>query len=162
MTPDELRALAERLREPIPWERTTRGDRPTYQLWENHCEGVDRQRWDAAVALTAAAQEIETLRGERDQYWNVITGDLMPCIAALNERAEAAERLVAELEQDAARLDWMTKQGDDTDITICPPGNHGGPSDKWLVDVDKMRGPVCEYFGLTLRAAIDAAMKEGA
>ena len=75
-------------------------------------------------------------------------------MAALEQRAEAAER-------DAARLDVLTRLMADgeTDVTLCPPGNHGGDADKWLLLIERDRdtGPVREVYGATLAEAIDMA-----
>ena len=74
--------------------------------------------------------------------------------------ARIIERELATLRADTALLDWMGSLGTDTDITICPPGNHGGPGDKWLVSIDdKLLGPLIESYGDTPRAALAAAAK---
>src|SRR3990167_7262605 len=74
--------------------------------------------------------------------------------------ARIIERELAALRADAALLDWMGSIGTDTDITICPPGNHGGPADKWLVSIDNDTPrcrPLIEAYGDTPRAALAAA-----
>jgi len=73
------------------------------------------------------------------------------------------ERELAALRADTALLDWMGSLGADTDITICPPGNHGGPGDKWLVSIenDKLLGPIIEAYGDTPRAALAACATKG-
>lgn len=81
------------------------------------------------------------------------------------EAAAELRRLAAEnaaLRKDAERLNYLEAHTKG-DVTICAPGTHGGPVDKWLVTFDDAYdryGAISrEHQGDTLRAAIDAAMK---
>ena len=102
---------------------------------------------EAAYAIIALRQEHTTIERNR----------LSPMYMHQVERAEAAER-------DAARLSTLAglMVDGETDVTICPPGNHGGDADKWLVTVERNRdtGPVREAFGATLGEAIDEALRK--
>jgi hypothetical protein len=63
---------------------------------------------------------------------------------------------------DAARIDWL-ESWTEGDVQIIPAGQHGGPSDKWLVTLDSDARPSgtrgyrwsCEASGKTVREAID-------
>jgi hypothetical protein len=63
--------------------------------------------------------------------------------------------------EDARRLD-VIQAHTAGDIMICPPGNHGGSDQAWLVSFEDDRdryGSICrEYEGTTARQAIDAAI----
>ena len=87
------------------------------------------------------------------------------CKAALDAAAkwiEELERENAELAKDKGLLDWI-EAWTKGEITVCPPGHHGGHSAKWLVSLDDYDkgdsfGPWCiEGEAPTLRDAIDAA-----
>ena len=85
--------------------------------------------------------------------------------AALQSRITAAVAVtpdgapaVAEATRDSERWDGMECLTDG-DTLICPPENHGGPDGTWLVSLNYDRAITSEYFGPTLRAAIDAALR---
>ena len=88
-------------------------------------------------------------------YEQQITAEFEQEIA---ERDKEIERLRADKE----RMDWL-ESWTKGDTAICPPGNHGGGANHWLIareDDDKRDrwGSVSEESeGLTVRAAIDAA-----
>jgi len=117
---------------------------------EQHIEPASPAGPSAVAELAGVAMSTET-----------------PRISAAQAAGESTEQKIARLEQeltalraDAALLDWMGSLGADTDITICPPGNHGGPADKWLVSIDNDTPrcrPLIEAYGDTPRAALAAA-----
>jgi hypothetical protein len=76
-------------------------------------------------------------------------------LAAVLNRAEPVSA------EDARRLD-VIQAHTAGDIMICPPGNHGGSDQTWLVSFEDDRdryGSICrEYEGESARQAIDAAI----
>ena len=107
-----------------------------------------KQSWISAV--------LETVDDSAEQERLVRLYDYDELVKALLREG----RELTALRADAVLLDWIGSLGTDTDITICPPGNHGGPADKWLVSIDdKLLGPLIEAYGDTPRAALAAAAK---
>ena len=108
-----------------------------------------KQSWISAV--------LETVDDSAEQERLVRLYDYDELVKALLREG----RELTALRADAVLLDWIGSLGTDTDITICPPGNHGGPADKWLVSIDddNLTGPLIEAYGDTPRAALAAAAK---
>ena len=159
MTPDELRALAERLR--------MYGDSAfAMGAWPT----ASKTMHESSAALTEAAQEIDRLRSvvrnstERDERINLIlrryrTTD-SNVIQDVEMLAEAAERRVAELEKDATRWGAMWDR-----VLQCPHCNEAHPQHKEIAAdarryVAEGNSPerVANMMGISV-ATVHAAMK---
>lgn len=89
--------------------------------------------------------------------------DTQECRDALRKFATRLSACSATPSADAARLDAM-QAWTKGDISLMPPGHHGGKPDEWLVcfddasNYDRFGSLSPEYKATTLREAIDAAI----
>jgi len=149
--------------------------------FDNACKTMGRFDRDRAGAVPLS-QAIEELGRERDELRN----DQIPRLVAIETAARAyVEKMARTFEdaepefnalvdaidsapfeiprdEDARRLDAIERFAHGTvDITICPPGNHGGEPGNWLFAIEDSVMPcrTDEYEGPTIRAAIDQALE---
>jgi hypothetical protein len=125
---------------------------------------VERLKLEAQIH----AQEARTANATIAEIYRAVTNGTgepgnwhgaAPVVAELARLRTKVQRL----EADARRLDWL-ESWREGDVTICPPGEHGGDMNHWLVGLDSRTRPSGarsyrwgeERTAPTLRDAIDA------
>ena len=114
-----------------------------------------------ATLLVEAADALEAKDARIAELSLAVSANLTRAQEADAER-DAAMRRAEEAERDARRLDALASLAHgDIDVTIYPPGNHGGDPNGWLLSaLDSRTGTSNEWEGDSLRAAIDAAIAQ--